>query len=30
MSSKREIGGAGAFHLQNHGKIITENDFRAV
>ena len=29
MSSKRQIGGARVFHLQNHGYITTENDFAA-
>ena len=30
MSSKRQIGRARVFHLQNHGLITTENDFPAV
>ena len=30
MSSKRQIGRARVFHLQNHGHITTENDFPAV
>ena len=30
MSSIRQIGREGVFHLQNHGHITTENDFRAV
>ena len=29
MSSKRQIGRAGVFHLQNQGQITTENDFSA-
>ena len=30
MSSKRQIGRARVFHLQNYGHITTENDFPAV
>ena len=30
MSSKRQIGRARVFHLQNHGHITTENYFPAV
>ena len=30
MSSKRQIGRARVFHLQNQGHITTENDFPAV
>ena len=30
MSSKRQIGRARVFHLQNHGHITTENDFSAL
>ena len=30
MSSKRQIGGARVFHLQNQGHITTENDLPAV
>ena len=30
MSSKRQIGRASVFHLQNQGHITTENDFPAV
>ena len=30
MSSKRQIGRARVFHLQNHGHITTENDFPAL
>ena len=30
MSSKRQIGREGVFHLQNQGHITTENDFPAV
>ena len=30
MSSKRQIGRARAFHLQNQGDITTENDFPAL
>ena len=30
MSSKRQIGRARVFHLQNHGHITTESDFPAV
>ena len=30
MSSKRQIGRARVFHLQNHGHVTIENDFPAV
>ena len=30
MSSKRQIGRARAFHLQNHGHTTTDDDFPAV
>ena len=30
MSSKRQIGRAGVFHLQSQGHITTESDFPAV
>ena len=30
MTSKRQIGRARVFHLQNYGHITTENDFPAM